>query len=157
MFRYVILTIGLLCTLFAGNRVSASSGAVDQIPGPVMADVVRVIDGDTIVVDAIPWPAHSLRISVRLRGIDAAEIHSSCPAERHTAQKARQLLETLALQEDHVWLTNISGGKYYGRVLADVSVGQSNLAATLLGKGLASAYSGGRRRKLECALWPQEP
>lgn len=155
--RFAVLTIGFLCILFSAGPVPASSEAVDQIPGPVMAHVVRVIDGDTIVVDAFPWPAHSLRISVRLRGIDAAEMRSSCPAERRTAQKARDLLETLTLQGDHVLLSNISGGKYYGRVLADVSVGQSNLATSLLGQGLASVYSGGRCEKLECALWPSEP
>ncbi|PWW00566.1 nuclease-like protein [Hoeflea marina] len=129
----------------------------DRIPGPVMAHVVRVIDGDTILVDAVPWPAHSLRISVRLRCIDAAEMRSSCPAERRAARKARQRLEALALRGDHVLLTNISGGKYYGRVLADMAASPADLATAMLDGGLAIAYSGGRRERRDCGLWPEQP
>jgi endonuclease YncB( thermonuclease family) len=30
--------------------------ARDEIEGPVSAEIVRVIDGDTLLVEATPWP-----------------------------------------------------------------------------------------------------
>jgi micrococcal nuclease len=35
-----------------------------------------VIDGDTILVAAKPWPQQTMEVYVRLRGIDAPELQS---------------------------------------------------------------------------------
>jgi hypothetical protein len=46
-----------------------------------------------------------------------------------------------------VWLTRVSGDKYFGRVLADVaSPTEPDLGARLLREGHVDAYDGGRRR-----------
>lgn len=121
-----------------------------QVDGPVRATLVRVIDGDTLLVDAEPWPQHKIRVSVRLRGIDAPEKRSRCKAERIAARQARLALETAIGNNPSVELTNIEGGKYFGRILANVSAGNRDLASNLLDTGLVRAYRGGRREKMSC-------
>lgn len=125
---------------------SAACGADrDLVRGPVEVRVEKVLDGDTFVGVAHVWPGHSVRVSVRIRGIDAPELKSRCAAERGAAETARRALEQL-LAEAPVEISNIGGGKYYGRVLADVSVGDGRPAArVLLERGLARPYRGGKR------------
>ncbi len=54
------------------SPVSALTG--EPIPGPIAADVVSVYDGDTLTVDAHPWPQITVRTSVRVSSIDTPEI-----------------------------------------------------------------------------------
>ena len=44
----------------------------------VPVEVVRVYDGDTLMADAKPWPGVTMRVTVRLRGVDAPEIEGKC-------------------------------------------------------------------------------
>ncbi|MCY0092800.1 thermonuclease family protein [Hoeflea ulvae] len=138
----------------------AVSGAAEEadtkwrsIPGPVLAQVIRVIDGDTLEVDAHPWPGHAVRVSVRLRGIDTPERRSSCSAERLAADHARRELARLVAGVSSVELINVSGGKYYGRVLADLRAGSRDIAAAMLESGLARPYHGGKRHKALCGAF----
>jgi endonuclease YncB( thermonuclease family) len=117
----------------------------DEISGPVAATVVRVIDGDTFVAEAHVWPGETVRVSVRIRGIDAPELHSRCPQERSAAMEARDALAAL-LDGQAVTILNIGGGKYYGRVLADVETGDGAVAPAMLSLALVRRYSGGRRQ-----------
>ena len=117
----------------------------DILPGPVEAHVLRVIDGDTFVAEARIWPGQSVRVSVRIRGIDAPEMRSRCAVEKDAAIQARDALEKL-VGEGSVRLFNIGGGKYYGRVLADVANADGReIAPVLLGRDMVRAYDGGRR------------
>ncbi|WP_283195860.1 hypothetical protein [Rhizobium sp. AN80A] len=48
-------------------------------------------------------------------------------------------------------LTRISGDKYFGRILADVTLADGrNPAQYMLGEGIAVAYDGGRKQKAPC-------
>ena len=58
------------------------------------ADVLRVIDGDTFEARVRVWPGLDVDTKVRLRGIDAAELHARCGDELAKAQAARAALET---------------------------------------------------------------
>ncbi len=42
--------------------------AADPIPGPINARVVSVYHGDTLTVDAEPWPGVTIRTAVRVNG-----------------------------------------------------------------------------------------
>lgn len=146
-------------TLFAASALLASGLATDacsaekhlrSIPGPVPARVVRIIDGDTVLVDAHPWPGHAVRVSVRVRGIDAPEGRSPCQAERLAAHQARDELERLISAVSVISLMNVSGGKYYGRVLADLRAGDRDVAGAMLSSGLAKPYQGGKRPAGRC-------
>lgn len=139
VFRSVLLAAALLAS-------DPARAAETRIGGPVAVRPVRIIDGDTFVGDALVWPGHVVRVAVRLRGIDAPEIRSRCPAERRDARRARAALDGL-VGTGPVWLSDIAGGKYFGRVIADVATERGDdIASTLLQRRLVSPYDGGRRR-----------
>ncbi len=114
--------------------------------GPVRAEVLAVIDGDSIRVRVPIWLDQDLVTSVRIRGIDAPELRGRCAREKHLARRARAYVRA-ATGAGIVVLTNISRGKYYGRVIADVTTREGYLlSARLLRKRLARRYRAGRRR-----------
>jgi endonuclease YncB( thermonuclease family) len=45
------------------------------------AEVVHVIDGDTFEARVAVWPGIEIKTKVRLRGIDAPELHARCDDE----------------------------------------------------------------------------
>lgn len=122
-----------------------------QIDGPVLAHLVRVVDGDTVLVEAMPWPDHKVSTYVRLRGIDAPELKSKCPAFRKAAMRAKEGLAALMEGQDLVALTAISGDKYFGRVVADLTR-QDGIrpAQHLLDRGLVEPYQGRSRSRHPC-------
>ena len=115
----------------------------------VPADIVRVIDGDTVVVDAHPWPGWTLRVSVRLAGIDAPEKRSRCAAEAAGAARAEaRLVELLA--RGPLVLVDPVHGRFAGRVVPALRVGVLDLGQVLLDEGLARPYSGRGPRESWC-------
>lgn len=136
--RFVVASIAVLVVQPAeGKR---------RVPfaGPVSATVVDVLDGDTFLADAEIWPGQTLRVNIRIRGIDAPEMKSRCQEERVAALRARDLLAQL-MSGGTVSLSNIGGAKYYGRVLADVRSDNVAVSDVLLDQGVVRRYGGGRR------------
>ena len=118
--------------------------AADTIPGPIVATVVNVYDGDTMTVNAYPWPGMTIRTAVRVNGVDTPEIRGQCDEETELAKRARDYVR--ATVGDHVQLTNVTFGKFAGRIIADVLLADGrSLAALLIAEGLGRAYDGGRR------------
>ncbi len=125
--------------------------ARDEITGPVSAEILRVVDGDTLLVEAQPWPQQKMEVYVRIRGIDAPELKSKCEAIRAAGLDARHALETLAAQSSSIQLTRISGDKYFGRIVADVILSDGHSVADgLLLAGLVRTYDGGRKPREAC-------
>ncbi len=150
MARICLITLSCVSLLLP---LGASANNVrETIAGPVSADIIEVIDGDTILVDASPWPQQIVEVYVRLRGIDAPELHSKCASVREEAERAQAALEEIMPASGTVQLTKISGDKYFGRVLADVTTADGrNPAETLLSAGYAVSYHGGRKATEQCA------
>ena len=120
--------------------------AAERLAGPVAAEVLRVIDGDSIEVRARLWLDLDLTVQVRIRGIDAPEtgFRAKCPSEMTTGAAAKQRLGELAVGQ--VLLANITPDKYGGRVDADVTNGAgTDLKTAMLASGLARAYDGQKR------------
>ncbi|HEV7434899.1 MAG TPA: thermonuclease family protein [Pseudorhizobium sp.] len=133
------------------SAAAAQAATRDEIAGPVEAEILRVIDGDTLLVEARPWPQQKVEVYVRIRGIDTPEMKSSCQSDRDAAEAARQALERLAASSSTVKLSRISGDKYFGRVVADVTLaGGEQPAEYLLLAGLAVSYDGGRKARQNC-------
>lgn len=145
----IFVSLGLLCSM--ERTAIADDNPWRSVAGPVVAEIVRIIDGDTLEVDAHPWPGHVVRVSVRVRGIDTPERRSSCPEQRAAAQLAHDELERLVSGVSTIELINVAGGKYYGRVLADLTAGTRDVASAMLASGLARPYQGGKRHQPECA------
>ncbi len=113
--------------------------------GPIPAQVLRVIDGDTLEVAARIWIGQTVTIRVRLKDIDAPELDSPCREGRTKAQAARELVQRIA-GGGPVTLNAVRPGKYAGRVLAEVTTAEGvNLGQALLEARLARPYRGGKR------------
>ncbi len=135
-------TAAALVAMLAFPAHAAAVGA-DAIPGPGNARVVSVYDGDTLTVDAAPWPGLTARTKVRVAGVDTPEIRGKCQAEKDLAIRARDFVRSTVGVE--VRLTNIRPGKYAGRVIADVWVNGQKLSDLLMAENLGRPYHGGRR------------
>ncbi|HET7849120.1 MAG TPA: thermonuclease family protein [Pseudolabrys sp.] len=109
------------------------------------AEVLRVMDGDTFEARVHVWPGMDITTKVRLRGIDAPELHARCEDERMKALAARDAL-TRILDEGGVGITEVGQDKYGGRVDAVVSTAETaDVSEALLAAGYARRYAGGRR------------
>ena len=115
-------------------------------PGLVYpAEVLRVIDGDTFEARVRVWPGLDVDTHVRLRGIDAAELHARCADELTKAQAARTALQTM-LDQGGVTVARVGIDKYGGRVDAVVATrGTPDVSAAMLTGGWARAYNGRKR------------
>lgn len=134
---------GLLLAIIGGALV-APACAKEFLRGPVEARVLSVVDGDTFRAAAHVWPGHHVTVNVRIRGIDAPEMKARCEIEREAALSARDALA--AMLGETVSIANISGAKYYGRVLADVATaGGAAVADEMLRLELVRPYDGRRR------------
>lgn len=135
------LAVGLALVLAA----APAGPATEALPGPIPANVIAVVDGDTFDARARIWLGQEIRVRVRLIGIDAPELRAGCAAEKALAVRARDLLEAM-IGGGLVVLRQIRYGKYAGRVLARVTnAANEDLAEALLAAGLARPYSGGAR------------
>jgi len=107
-------------------------------------EVLRTIDGDTFDARVALWPGRELNTRVRLRGIDAPELHANCDAEFRMAEASARALRT-RLAEGGVAIYNIGPDKY-GRVVADVATAKTpNVSSALVASGHARIYLSGRR------------
>ena len=134
----------LLIVLFSLLAVSAPRAA-ETLPGPVPADVVSVVDGDTISVRAHIWLGQQVATLVRLAGIDAPELKGECESERSRARAAKEFLER-AVGDGPVTLVQIRYEKYAGRVMARVAAPDGgDLSERMIAAGFARPYDGGKR------------
>lgn len=131
---------------FAGCVLTSLPAAVaEPLPGPVPAELVRVIDGDTVEVRAHIWPGHYVQTRVRLAGVDTPETYRpGCPAERAAGEAARAFTESWLLTEDgyaRVGLKDVDLGSFAGRVIARIERSDgADLSAALIAARHAVPY-----------------
>ena len=106
-------------------------------------------DGDTIYIDMPGLPAPINAMSVRVAGLDTPEIKGQCEAEKRQAVAARDKVQSLIvgsyLSGKPVRFCDPQWGRYGGRVVAYVAIGDEWLHELLIGEGLARPYDGGKR------------
>jgi micrococcal nuclease len=138
----------LLCPALAWACVVLAS---EILHGPIPAQVMRVIDGDTIEVRARIWLGQEVEIKVRLDGADAPELKGRCAAERQRAQEARAFVER-RIGGQPVALSDVRYDKFGARVVARVAdASGANLSDALVARGLAHPYDGKAHRAPWCA------
>lgn len=117
------------------------------IPPIEYGKVVKVYDGDTITIATkLPFENSPIyRFSVRLAGIDSPEIKAKTNIEKIMAIKSQHGLEKIVLDKV-VKLKNISFEKY-GRILADVYVGDLFVNQWMIDNKLAVVYDGGKKNR----------
>ena len=109
--------------------------------------VIKVYDGDTITIASkLPYESSPLyRFAVRLNGIDCPEIKGKDENEKECAQIAKKEMNDLIMNKI-VTLKNVQTEKY-GRILADVYIGDLHLNQHMIEKRLAVTYDGGTKMK----------
>ena len=111
--------------------------------------VIKVYDADTITIASkLPYDESPLyRLSVHLNGIDTPEIKGKgiSDEEKEAAKNARDFVSNMILNK-YVKLDNIESEKY-GRILADVYIGDIHLNELLLKERYAVKYNGGTKIK----------
>ena len=111
--------------------------------------VIKVYDADTITIASkLPYDTSPMyRLSVRLNGIDTPEIKGKgiSDEEKEYAKIARDYVSDLVFNK-FVRLENIQSEKY-GRILADVYVGDIHLNDLLIKERYAVKYDGGTKKK----------
>jgi micrococcal nuclease len=117
--------------LFCAAIVLSGAAAASAAEAPVTAIVVRVIDGDSLVLRP---PGGGKPIEVRLQDIDAPEI---CQVGGEAARKA---LEELALTQTAV-LRSVAHDSY-GRTVGRVMVGDIDLGKRMVEDGHAWSAQG---------------
>lgn len=142
-----VIRVSAVLFAVAGATVPLAVGGLGEIiPGPVPAEVLSVVDGDTLTVRARIWLGQDVETRIRLDGVDAPEIAGKCDGERRLGLAARDMIAALATG-GRVVLRDIQYGKYAGRVVARVATTDGgDFSDALLRAGLARAYDGGRRR-----------
>lgn len=138
--------IGILATLTV--LPAAAFGEEERLPGPVPARVLKVVDGDTVLVRARIWLGQDVETNVRLAGVDTPEKNSRCERERELARKAGDFVRA-RLGEDEAWvsLMDVIHDKYGKRVVARiVTPAGEDVGTLLLRAGLAHPYGGGTKR-----------
>ena len=125
------------CAALVAACLLATPAFAETLAGPYVADILRVIDGDTFHAKVHVWLGLEQNVKIRLRGIDAPELHGRCPGEPEAAAASRDYLAAL-LGGDSVQLTDIGVDKYGGRVDAAVRLpnGQ-DVGAAMLASGHA--------------------
>ena len=114
--------------------------------------VIKVYDGDTITIASkLPFDNSPLyRLSVRLNGIDTPEIKGKTEDEKTAAKQVKDALSVLILNK-RVSLKNIQTEKY-GRILADVYIGELHINQWLITEKYAVKYDGGTKKSPESWL-----
>jgi endonuclease YncB( thermonuclease family) len=109
------------------------------------ATVIRVSDGDTIVIAATYLPAPlKPELAVRIFGVDTPEKghRAQCPAENEKALKASAYTTNLIKSGKRIQVTLYRWDKFGGRVLGDIIVDGESVRAGLIQNGLAREYYG---------------
>ncbi|MCD6073823.1 MAG: nuclease (SNase domain protein) [Rhodospirillales bacterium] len=131
----------------AGATVSwaAERATLNRLDGPVAAEVLRVVDGDTIEVRAHIWLGQEVTTLVRLGGVDAPELKGKCESERAAARRAKARIEE-HINGREVTLRDIRFEKYAGRVMSKVETETGeDLGTALKREGYVRAYGGAKR------------
>jgi len=107
--------------------------------------VLKVVDGDTFDARIEVKPGLRVTTRVRLRGVDAPELHAACERERIGAEAAERALRAI-LAEGGVTIHDLGEDKY-GRLLGMVATRATpNVSEALIARGVVRRYDGGRRR-----------
>lgn len=137
--RIVKASLILLCFLLIGTASAANHEYTWQVQ--------KVVDGDTVVMNAQFYPPELGNIHVRVKGIDTPEhgAKAKCDKERELADKATAFT-TAAVLNRYVTVTDVKTDKYGNRVVGNVTVDGKSLGPQLIAAGLAKPYNGGTKQ-----------
>jgi endonuclease YncB( thermonuclease family) len=109
------------------------------------AQIVRVNDGDTVVIAApfLPKPLKP-ELAVRIYGVDTPEkgFRAKCPQEDARGKAASEFTKNAVTNSQQRQVVLYDWDKFGGRVLGDILLNGQSLRAMLIQNGFARAYFG---------------
>jgi len=109
------------------------------------ANIIRVSDGDTIVIAApfLPQPLKP-ELAIRIYGVDTPEkgFRAKCPEEDAKGQAASKFTKDAVAAAQKRQVTLYAWDKFGGRVLGDILLNGQSLRAMLIQNGFAREYYG---------------
>lgn len=138
--KQIVLALALAaaCVVVLAQKIPKNSATYD-------AQVIRVNDGDTIVIAApfLPQPLKP-ELAVRIFGVDTPEkgARAQCPQEDQRAQMASRYTTQLIQRGSRIQVTLYAWDKFGGRVLGDIIVDGQSVRAGLIQNRLAREYYG---------------
>lgn len=109
------------------------------------AEIIRVNDGDTVVIAApfLPAPLKP-ELAVRVYGVDTPEKghRAQCPAEDARGRAASEFTKQAVARSSQREVILYSWDKFGGRVLGDILLNGQSLRALLIQNGYAREYYG---------------
>jgi endonuclease YncB( thermonuclease family) len=109
------------------------------------AQIIRVTDGDTIVIAApfLPQPLKP-QLAVRVYGVDTPEKghRAKCPQEEQQGQAASKFTTNAVAKSIKRQVVLYDWDKFGGRVLGDILLDGQSLRAMLIQNGFAREYYG---------------
>jgi len=111
--------------------------------------VVRVVDGDTVTVEANYLPPElGSTMKVRILGVDTPEKapRAKCEKEAAAGLAASAFVRQTLNKASSVKIEVKDWDKYGGRVLGDVLIDGEKLSSILIKNNLARAYNGGAKK-----------
>ena len=113
------------------------------------AQILRVTDGDTVVIAApfLPAPLKP-ELAIRVYGVDTPEkgFRAQCPSEAQRGEAAsaftKNAINSAAAGGGKFQVTMYGWDKFGGRVLGDILINGQSLRAALIANGFAREYYG---------------
>jgi endonuclease YncB( thermonuclease family) len=136
--KTILITLLLLPALALAQKMPKNSATYD-------AQIIRVSDGDTIVISApfLPAPLKP-ELAVRVFGVDTPEKghRAKCESEAKRGAAASEFTKAFVASAKKTQIALIDWDKFGGRVLGDVIVDGRSLRAELIKNGFAREYYG---------------
>ena len=134
-----LLSILLLALSANGYAAKAPQGVTYD------AQILRVSDGDTIVISApfLPAPLKQ-ELAVRIYGVDTPEkgFRAKCPQEDERGKLATKFTTNAVAKSSKRQVVLYDWDKFGGRVLGDIVLDGQSLRAMLIQNGFAREYFG---------------
>lgn len=109
------------------------------------ANILRVSDGDTVVIEAPFLPAPLKKeLAVRIFGVDTPEkgFRAKCPQEDQRGQAASAFTKQQVANSQKRQVVLYDWDKFGGRVLGDIILNGQSLRSMLIQNGFAREYYG---------------
>jgi len=109
------------------------------------ANIIRVIDGDTVVIEATFLPAPLKKeLAIRIYGVDTPEkgFRAKCSSEDQKGQMATQFTKQLVSSSQKHQVVIYDWDKFGGRVLGDIVLNGKSLRSMLIQNSFAREYYG---------------
>jgi len=137
-----LLALLLIVPVMAIAQVKAPK---EPVGAEYTAKIIRVSDGDTIVI-AAPYlpPPLKPELAVRIYGVDTPEKghRAQCPAEAAAAERASAWTKALVSSSAQHRVILYKWDKFGGRVIGDIVVNGQSVRRGLIANGHAREYYG---------------